>query len=470
MMRILLLKPPSNPHLVLPPLGIAYLASSCCEKYDVNVLDCIKEKYTHSMFKEFITKEKPDILGVSALSMEIQSGIKCCDIAKEVDKNIITIVGGVHASNRPKELLNNTSIDYILVGECEETLPLLLEKIEKSENISDIPGLGFRDVKNKKIIINQPRLVDDLDKLKFPNWDLIKLDEYPHTYQSRRHPSAPIITSRGCPFLCTYCSGHTVTGRKWRPRSPENVVDEIKVLYNNYNVKEISIFDDNFTFDKERVKKICNLLIKENMDLIWNLPNGVMLTTLDEDLLKLMKKAGCYEVCIGIESCSNKILKDMKREFLNLNIIKEKAPLISKTGIIATGFFILGYPTETIEDIKETIKMSRNLGLDRARYLLFQALPGSEIFQELVKKKIISEDSIEWDKIYYSRANVLPYTIKDKKVLEKLQRNAIFWFYLRPKIFVNYVLDNMRKDQIKVNLHMAKLYVLHKYKDNKFDV
>jgi len=455
-MKILFVKPPSNTHLVIPPVGLVYIAS-CCKDHDVKILDCLKEKYNHEMFEEYIKKEKPDILGLTAFSMEIDSAVKCTRIAKAVDKSIITIIGGAHASNLLHNILKEESVDYALTGEVEKSFPLFLEAVSGRCEFENVPGLGY---KNGGIKINKPEFVTDLDSINFPRWDLIKLNEYPRTYQSKRFPVVPLITSRGCPYHCTFCTAHTVSGYKFRVRSPENVLEEIRILYQKYKVKELSILDDIFALDRKRVEEICRLLINEKMDLIWTLPNGIRVDSLDLDLLRLMKKAGCYEVCVGIESCSDKILKDMKKS-LTVEIIKEKVPLIAKAGIRATGFFILGYPTETVEDINKTIKISKKLGLHRARFFLFQPLPGSEISNYLVEQKMMPED-MEWEKFDYSKVNVLPPKIRDKETLQKLQRNAILGFYLRPHILIRYIWDNLTIDQLKELASMIKIYILHK--------
>lgn len=457
-MKILLVKPPSATHLVIPPIGLAYLAASC-DGHSVTILDCLKEKYDFHLFAEHISTTKPDILGLTAFSLEIDAAIQCANIGKSINNKLITVIGGVHASNRPEEVLSSRNVDFIVTGEAEKSFPLFLKAASGELSYEEVPGLGYRN-DSDTIVINKSEDYPDIDEIQAPRYDLLKLTEYPKTYQSKRFPVAPVITSRGCPFSCSFCSGHSVSGRKFRARSATHVVEEMRMLYNLYGIKEISIYDDNFTLNKKRVIDICSRLIDLDMDLTWNLPNGISLKTIDRDVLKLMKKAGCYEICIGIESCSDRILKDMKKE-ITVDIIRKKVPLIAETGMQSTGFFILGYPTETIEDMKQTIKISRKLKLHRARYFIFQPLPGSAIFDDLISQNILQEN-FDWSKVDYSKVQVLPKSIKNVGIIQRLQRNAILSFYLRPHIFLRYLRDNLSLDQLKELMSMVRIYILHK--------
>ncbi|MBN2382341.1 B12-binding domain-containing radical SAM protein [bacterium] len=456
-MRIVLVKPPSKIHLVVPPIGLAYLAAGC-GGHEVDILDCLRDRYDHQDFKRYIQQKKPDLVGLTAFSLEIDSALHCLQIVKSIDPGIVTIVGGAHASNVPEEVLRCPDTDYIMIGEGDRAFPKFADAVQNGSDVSALPGLGYRF--KDEIRINAPQLITDLDSIPFPRFDLLRLDEYPRTYQARRFPVAPIITSRGCPFECTFCSGHTISGRTFRARSPRNVLEEIRVLIEHFQVKEISIYDDNFTLNKRRTRQICELLVQADLDLIWNLPNGLRIETLDAELLKLMKRAGCYEICSGIESCSDPVLRAMKKN-ISWDTIKNKVPLISRAGIRSTGFFILGYPTETRKDMAQTVKNSRKLKLDRARFFLFQPLPGSEAFMNLVQQKIIDPD-LDWNCMDYSKAHVVPPGFTSKKELEKIQRNAILFFYLRPFILIKYIWQNLSLDQLRELLAMVKTYIFHR--------
>lgn len=459
--RILLIKPDSNSHVAFPPISLLYLAGTILLKYgcaNIKVLDFHLNKFNEQEFRKVLKEFNPQIVGITAFSFEITNAFKYCDIIKKFDKNIITLIGGCHASCSGKHVLSNKNVDYCIKGEAEISFLVFLDKIiNKKTNFSEIPGLIYRSKNSNEIIINKPEYPTNLDGIS-PAWSLINIKKYPKLYLNKRYPAAPIITSRGCPYDCKFCSASEVSGLKWRYRSVENMLGEIKELYHKHGVKEIMIWDDNFTLNRNRVDEFCKALVMEKMDIIWSCPNGVRINSLDFDLLKLMKKSGCYSLCLGIESGSQKILNDMGKN-LNLDMIRKIIPLIKKAGIRAQGFFIIGYPSETVKDIEKTIRFALELALDRASFSLYQPLVGSKSYYELLKKGCISSQEFNWELIDYSNMNYKHPNIPTKQLIN-LQRKAIILFYLRPKIFFNFILDNLSLAQLKEMINMIKLYIL----------
>lgn len=319
----------------------------------------------------------------------------------------------------------------------------------------------YRVKKANKITVNNPRYPSNLDDVE-PAWGLIDLRSYPKIYMTKRHPSAPIITSRGCPYNCKFCSASKVSGLKWRYRSVESIINEIKKLYHEHGVREIMVFDDNFTLDRSRTEKFCEALLKEKIDIIWSCPNGVRLNSLDLDLLKLMKKAGCYSLAVGIESGSQKILEDMGKN-LKLSMVKKVVPLLKEAGIRTQGDFIIGYPSETIDDVNKTIRLALTLPIDRAAFSLFQPLPGSESYLELSREGYVNPNELKWDLLDYSKVNYTHPHISAKQLLN-LQRKAIMFFYLRPRVLLRFISDNLSITQLKEILNMIKMYI---FKVNK---
>lgn len=457
-MKILLVKVPSDMHVVSPPIGLGYLASYIKNKIiniDIKILDCLKEKYNYEDFKKYIIKEKPNLVGLTAFTMEINSALKCAEIIKDIDKNIIIVIGGAHVSNAPGEILKNENVDFIFRGESEISFYEFVKEIYDKNNFSKIPNLGYK--KDGKIILNEIKLPEDLDVLPFPDYDLMKFSEYPKMYFMKNYPSGPILTSRGCPFSCTFCSAKKLSGKKFRYRNPENIINEIKYLKERYNIKEFEIWDDNFTLNRERAIAFCDLLIKENMNLEWWCPNGLRIETLNEELLKKMKESGCYAMAVGIESGSERIQKDMKKN-LDLNKAREIIELADKIGIRVQGFFILGYPTETKEDIIKTINFALKLPLKRASFHIFQPLVGSDIYNSLREEKKLS--NLNSSECNYAKANILPPGFKNLRELKNLQKKAILKFYLRPKILYQFTRENLSKDQMKELLLMIKTYLI----------
>lgn len=460
MKKILLVKPISDIHVVSPPLALAYLAS-LLDSLEVNVkiLDCLLKKYSYKDFASYLQAYNPDVIGITAFTLEFKSALKMAQIAKKINPNIKIIFGGPHVSNVPEESLKNEAIDFIFRAEADAGFSLLIQQLlfSKKPNFKKIPGLGWKT--NKKIILNPIKFVDDLDSLPFPNFEAMDFLKYPKLYLAKKHPSAPILTSRGCPFNCTFCTAKQVSGKRWRFRSPENIIQELKILKSKYGIKEFQIWDDNFTMDKIRAKKFCDLLIKEKLNLVWWCPNGVRLETLDKELLIKMKKSGCYAIAFGIESGSQKIQKDMKKN-LDFKHLREMVEFSSKLGFRTQGFFIIGYPTETKEDILKTIKLAKALPLMRASISLFQPLFGSEIYEDLRFEGRIPEN-YSLENCDYSKTSVLPVGFKNLAEVKKLQQKAMLEFYLRPKIFFNFIKENLTLDQLREVFSMIKKYILN---------
>jgi len=442
-MKVLLVKPYNKQaYSLVPPVGLGYLATSLRNNgHEASIIDCTLNKVNYNSFRNYINSFKPDAVAFQVFSSDLPVVQEYINIIKKIDKNIITIAGGPHVSAVPYDSIKFfKGLDYGFVGEAELGVVKLLECIKNKKELSLVPGLVYKD--NDKITVNPSYFERDLDKLGFPAWDLLDPRKYPETPQggfAKAFPIALIQSTRGCPYNCTFCSGAKVNGKMLRYRSVEHVIKELKMLKEKYGVKEFHMIDDNFTLNKDYVTKFCNALLREKLNLFWATPNGIRLDTLDRNVLKLMKKAGCYAVSVGIESGSDRVLKLMKKH-LDTKNIREKIGLIHEVGLRVTGLFILGYPDETVKEIKKTAKFARKLKIDRAQFGCFLPLPGTEIYYELVRRKEIKKIK-NWEE-YASFANVV-YAPKGltKEKLKKLQRNAILRFYLRPAILFKILRD-----------------------------
>lgn len=438
-MKIVLVRPPSfKMPIVIPNLGLGYLASTLRKKnYSVTILDCAKEKIGHREYRDYLKKEEPDALGVQIYTCDFSSAKQCIDIAKQLNDEIVTIVGGPHPSGDPvgaMEIFENA--DFAFSGEAELGLPKLVGYTEsKNESsLESIEGLAYR--KKNRVVVNKQAHLNSLDDIPFPSWDLIDPRTYPvapHGSFSKSLPVAPIITTRGCPFHCSYCAVKVTSGRKFRMRSIDNIIEEIKYLQKNFGIKEVHIEDDNFTLVKSRVLEFCERLKRENIAIDWACPNGVRLDTLDEELLVAMESAGCYSFSVGIESGSSRIISDMKRKETIETMIEKTRLVVSTTNIRMTGFFIMGYPSETKSDIEKTIELSLEMPLHRAQFSNFLPLPGTEVYDRLIKNGEIVPEFIERDfyqnnRIVYSPKGVSP------RELRKLMRKAFAKFYFRPSV------------------------------------
>ena len=443
-LNVLLMRPDAMSDELIPPFGLGYLATAIRKNHDVKILDGIKEKLTLEKFDEFLKSNQFDVVGIQIFTFQIVKAKEYIKFIKKAFPRIKIILGGPHPSCSSLNIFQFfPEIDWAFKGEAEIGLVKLLDLLAENKEVSqkdmaDIPGLIWRS--NEQTVANKQIFIDDLDSLGMPSWDLLRPDTYPlapHGGFFKNYPIAPIIITRGCPFSCTYCAGYLVSGKKIRSRSVDEVIKEIKLLYYQYNIREIHIEDDNFTFNADLVRVFCRKLKENNLNITWTCPNGVRLDTLTEELLLTMKDAGLYSISVGIESGSERILKDMKKN-LTKEKIREKVGLIKKCGLEVSGFFIIGYPEETMEDIMETINFSLELDLKRAGFSLFKPFPGTEITNRLLERGELEEMSDEdWSKFVLADAVYAPKGFT-REQMKKLRKKALFRFYFRPKIMLRF--------------------------------
>lgn len=441
-MKVLLVLPYSRAYQITPDLGLGYLASVLDKRgHSIDILDCVNKRITNPGLLEYIKDKRFDAVGFKVFTKDISTVKVASQMIKEYNHHIYTIAGGPHPSCAPRETLKEIKdLDFCFYSDGEIGLGQLIDILEdgkpSSQRLKDIPNLAWRD--GGDININESRLVEELDSLAFPLWRLIDPRDYPPAPQGfmlKSFPTAPIIATRGCPFECTFCCGWRMGGKRIRYRSPDNLIDEIRYMHENFSVSEVHFEDDNFTLKKEYVIEVCKAIKQLDFKLHWALPQGVRLNTLDEELLHIMKEAGCYSFSLGIESGSQKILNDMKKR-QDLKEIKEKVELIGKVGINSLGFFIIGYPTETLNDVKATVSFANSLPLNYASYNIFKPYPGTEIYDILQRENRLGDldwstfdyDKVSWDKGNFSHSK-----------LKKLQSYATLSFYLRPGILFRFL-------------------------------
>lgn len=438
-MKILLVKPYSLVDNIQPSLGLGYLATAARDQCEVKILDCIKENIIRTdRFSRIIKDFNPDLVGIQCYTSDLGFVKEALGAVKNIGRGIITVVGGPHVSAVPKETVRyfENNIDFAFIGEAERGFRKLIDYLNnKPVRLSDIPGLVWRS--NGSIRTNVPFFEKELDSLGFPAWDLMPPDSYPETQHGayfKNFPIAPIITTRGCPYDCSYCAGSLISGKKLRNRTPQHVLEEIKLLYYSYNIREFHIIDDNFTLNKKFAKELLKGIIDLNLKMSWTAPNGVRLDSLDMELLDLMKKSGLYFISVGIESGKNDTLKRMKKN-LTIDGIRNNVKIIREAGIDITGFFIIGFPGESREDMEETIKFSLELDLLRASYFIYAPFPGTEGYKSLTNDS--ESGSPLWAKLDLSkpfRETGKNPSILTTEELKKIQRKAFFAFYLRPRI------------------------------------
>lgn len=432
-MKVLLVKPYNLSDHIQPSLGLGYLANSVRQRHGVQILDCIKEKMTPRLFRQYAQKTKPDIVGFQCYTFDLYNIRKMLRASKRI--GAVTVVGGPHPSAAPEETMEffGKKIDFVFHGEAEIGFSKLADKLAgvRDHKFEEIEGLVWR--RGGRVVKNDKIFAEDLDSLGSVSWDLIKPQTYPESQHGafyKNFPIAPIIITRGCPFSCTFCGGNIVSGKKLRKRSVDNITAEMRMLYDDYGIREFHIVDDNFTLDRTFVKELLKNLKKMNLGVSWAVPNGIRMDTLDDEMLDLMKDTGLYLISLGIESGSDRVLGLMKKN-INVERIRQTVRMIRRHGIDIAGFFILGFPGETLDEIKETIRFSLELDLVRANFFTYLPFPGTESFNDLRQKGRLSK--VNMKRFYFMNATYAPEGI-DKETLKSLQRKAFIRFFLRPRV------------------------------------
>jgi anaerobic magnesium-protoporphyrin IX monomethyl ester cyclase len=441
-MKVCLVRPYSDTFIVSPPFGLGYLVSAVrLAGHDAGIIDalllgCTEEDHVEKTLTA-IAEHKPDIIGVQAFSCDYGLLRALVSRIRADFPKTTLIMGGPHPSGVKSVVFSQyPELDYAFAGEGEKGLPMLMDALEKGDTntkiLLDIPGLIFPDVEGD-YTSNPVAFEEDIDQWGQPAWDLMDPRIYPnapHQGLAKGFPVAPIIATRGCPFRCTFCSVLTVTGRKPRYRKIEAVVDEIEMLVNKYGVKEIHIEDDIFTLSKRFVMNFVDEVKRRNLKFHWHCSSGVRLDSLDEELIEAMDSAGCYTYTVAIESGVDKILADMDKH-LKTEKVFEQIQLLNKMGHKPVGLFMLGYPTETWDDIMETIRFSLSLDLRRAQFAIFHPLPGSPIFEEMMANGDL--DDIVWTNLKPEQVAFKHPHLSERQLLF-LQKYAFLRFHLRPKI------------------------------------
>ena len=429
---------PLQPHC-MPPIGIGYLlkALSKVEGAHPIFVDCQLEHMGEDALLAHLKKLNPSIVGFQVYSIDYHRFKKLLPRLRKVLPRAIFIAGGPHVTGLPNDsLLSNPDLDYVIKGEGEEALSQIVKYLLSDTlrfNISKVQNLVYRS--NGACIHNQNSWID-INKWGAPAWDQIHPDRYPPFQHGGSHKGkrvAPVLTSRGCPYPCTYCAGHLLMGKKIRLRNVKNVVDELKLLNKTYGIDEFLIEDENFTFYREHAIAFIDEVLRRELKCYFSFPNGLRMDKLDEELVRRLREIGTYRINVGIESGSYETLRRVKKNWDFAKCIK-MIKLLKQYNIEVRGFFILGFPDETIEDMNKTTRFALRCGVDSAYFQNYLPLPGAESFNTLVEKREISLKDFNWE-IFSSSVGQYPYTPKGitESQLKRIIRFAYLRFYLRPR-------------------------------------
>ncbi len=428
--------------ITTPPLGLGYLASVLRkEGFKVKIIDDAVEKLG---LNKLLNKVKNAlIVGITSTTPTFNAALKYAQKIKNRFPEIFVVLGGVHVTFMPYDALKHEFVDAVCTGEGEHTLREVAERVERGKTLEGVKGLIYKE--DGKIIDNGKREpIRDLDSLPFPAYDLMPLDRY--TVLGHRMEHFPMISSRGCPFGCRYCSSSLFMGRKFRARSAENVVDEVEWLVNEFKAQYIAFSDDTFTLNRKRVEEICRELINRGIEVEWSCSSRV--DTINRSILEKMKRAGCSAIYYGVESASPAILRYYRKK-INLDMVEKAVKLTKEFGIMTICSFIIGSPYETKEDMKATLRFALKLDPDYAQFSILTPYPGTEIYEEAKEKGLLLSTNFD---DYTAGKPVLRNIYMSPEEISRFLKYCYLRFYLRPK----FILRELRRGNFKVALEVLR--------------
>jgi anaerobic magnesium-protoporphyrin IX monomethyl ester cyclase len=444
-MKILLL----NPRLktwspnVYVPLGLAYVAAALEQAgYDVEIVDLnvqkINSKDLHDKFRN------SDLIGITGMITEYETILNLVEDVKNTNDEAVVVLGGPLATTLPMELLSASRADFAVMGEGEQTIISLVSALKQNGNTGNVRGIAYR--KDGKIEINEPVIpIADLDSIPFPARHLLKMELYSRDHfgsfgikirELGKIKSTNLISSRGCPYQCTFCF-KDMWGNRWRARSARNIIGEMESLYDTYGINGFFFNDDTFVLDSKRVFEFCRLLGESRRKTVWYCNGRVNLMT--KEILEAMYRAGCRGIAYGIESGNQGILDSMKKN-ISLDQVRQVVRWTKEARIHVTGYFMLGMLGETKSTIIETLAFARELNLDFHGFSLTTPIPGTELYDSALKDGLITRDKTEsGERSINANANLTRDCTYDD--LSSFANEAFIEFYLKKRFGEHYLFN-----------------------------
>ncbi len=431
-MRVLLLRPAAEKKSMARVLPLGLLAIGSVLKragHQVKILDLRISNSPDEELSSVMKSFNPQVVGIGVMTIECKYGFIDAAKVKKLNPDVTIIFGGPHCSHEPRFILNDPNVDLMVSGEGDLTITELIDALEQGRDIENIAGIAYK--KNGSYIRTADRpIIRDLDKFD-QEYDLINLERY-FNFQSsmdffpvfRNKRFLPLVTSRGCPFKCTYC--HDIFDKSIQYRSPKAVVDEIEYLINKYGVREFHIVDDVFNVNMKRAKIVLDAIIQKNLNIHISFPNGLRADFFDDELIDKMQRAGVYRMALGIESGSQRI-QDMIQKDLDINIIYGVVEKLTRARLSVHGFFMLGFPSETRKEMEATIDFACDLGLTTANFSLVIPNPGTDLRQTFIESR---ESNFEDFSEYTFDAASCNASEVEGDDLIKLKQEAYRKFYL----------------------------------------
>ncbi len=407
------------------PLALGFLAGYLMDKgMETVVHDEQAEPPDESALLRLVKDGDVSIVGITAMTLVIHRAIEIAEKIKKISKETTVILGGVHPTVMPEECLRNDVVDFVVRQEGEVTLWVCIRGLRGEIDFGQIAGLSFR--RDGQIVHNPPRPpIENLDSL--PAFPFHLFD------RNREKYNFSLVSSRGCPFRCIFCSARAVSGYKYRFRSAEKVMEEIELLATKYGTTDITFHDDNFTFNKKRVADLCDLIIRRGFHTGTRFYCLTRADMVDREILSKMREAGFSGVYFGIETASNRLMKLIQKgESVEDNIRAVK--LAKELGFRVRGAFMFGFPTETSDETTQTIRLARSLPLDYVSFSLATPFPGTKLHEIALSEGYRNYDFSDFNVLAGLSGSLPAYTPagRSPKELMRLQKWAYLWFYLKP--------------------------------------
>ncbi|MBI5478789.1 MAG: B12-binding domain-containing radical SAM protein [Deltaproteobacteria bacterium] len=433
---------------LVPPLGLMYLAAALRHAgHQVHIYESECRWRDLHRFRAALTAFRPDIVGLSAITMEAQVMEGMAATTHAALPGVPIVVGGPHATAYPEWCLRVPAIDYVVLGEGEQSLPALVEVLIRGGRPEALAGVASRGPAGEPSFGPPPEPIRDLDALGFPAWDLIDIDLYArHRSMSlmghRRY--MPLVTSRGCPYRCIYC--HQVHGKRFRARSPVNVVAEVEELHRRHGIRDFEVVDDIFNFDRARMQEILERVAALTWRPTLHFPNALRADLLDEAQIRWLRRAGTLYLSLAVETATPR-LQRLIRKNLRLEEVRRNIESAVHHGMFVNGFFMLGFPTETAEEARATADFAVHSPLHAALFFIVTPFAGTELYQmakAIVRRRGIPEAFEDFD-YYRGTANVSAMTDQE---LFAIQRGAYVRFYAAPRRVLRILWHHPRRWQL----------------------
>jgi anaerobic magnesium-protoporphyrin IX monomethyl ester cyclase len=433
---------------IVPPLGLMYVAAALRRAgHRVEVYESLTDWQELSGFRAALTKFHPDVVGLSAITVEASVMKRMAEITREELPGVPVVVGGPHATSYPEWCLKVPAVDYVVRGEGEQSFPALVQVLSRGGRPEGLPGVGRRGSSGELDLGLPPKLVCDLDELAFPAWDLVDISLYArHRSMSamgqRRYMT--VVTSRGCPYRCIYC--HAVHGKQFRARSPENVSAELEELHRRHGVTDFEVVDDIFNFDRERMREILARVAAAQWRPTLHFPNALRADLLDEPQLRWLRQAGTQYLSLAVETASPR-LQRLIRKNLRLDVVQQNIDHALRLGMFVNGFFMLGFPTETADEARATVNLAVRSKLHTALFFIVTAFAGTDLYELATDRPTSHGIQDGFENLDYIKGTSNVSAMTDQELFG-IQRAAYLRFYADPRRVLRILWRHPRRAQL----------------------